>query len=208
MSSWGRAVLFTEQFFEQPASTDDSGIRIVTEVAGVHMLGYLLVLAAGAVVATLTHSGFGVVENLADLSWWVYALSGGIGVLVLANWFVLSAMLHVFVKLRHGEGTYADTLYVVAWSLPVTLLGFMFWAGGYLLTIAGSTPVMSYDAFVITAASSAKFPAIAGGVITLFWQGHLWPTGLESVHDVGHTSAVRVSALTVLLGIVPLLVIL
>lgn len=206
LTDWGDAVFFTERFYADRTPSLESGIRVVAEVASLHGLGFLLVLVGGAVISSWRNATLGGIENLADLSWWVYAVSVGVGLLVIANWLVLSALLHVIIKLRHGDGTFEDTLLVVAWSSPITLIASLFWGAGFLLWIASSQLIMSYDASVIAAAQGARIPGVIGGIISLLWQGHLWPTGLEKRHDVEHEPAVRASAAIVLLGVVALLI--
>lgn len=205
LTVWGAALLSTDRFFDARTPTDAIGGRVVVEVAALHAVWYLCVLVGGAAVASSKQPSTGVVENLADLGLGLYALSVGVGLLVIVNWVVVSAVLHVAITLRHGRGTIGDTMYVVAWSSPAALVAPLLWGTGFLLALSGSPLVMSYDAYVATAAEPAGIAGLIGGSIVLLWQGHLWPAGLERAHDVDHGFAVQASAVTVVLGLVALL---
>lgn len=200
--SWGQALVFTERFFDTVSEhASDRGTPVVT-VALLHVIGYYIVLLAGAIVAALTSEQYTLIGTLGDLGWQplVTGLVGG--GFVLLNWVVVSGVLHTAIKLRNGDGTFGDTLFVVGWSSPVALVVPLVWGGAFLLTVAESSVVMSYDARLATATPGVRLASIAGGMITLLLQSRIWTTGLQHRHAVGRAAAGQATAVTIVLGLV------
>lgn len=200
----GRAMFFPERFFrDNRPNLDDAG-RVVLGVAIVHLLVSYLVLLGGAVLVSRQQSD-GVAELLADLGPEVYALGPAIGLTIVLDWLLVSAVLHLAIKLLHGEGTYGDTLSVVGQSAPATLLGLLVVVLGFGLALWENSLVMSFDAKLAAAVPTVALAGVVGGLLTLLWQGYIWPAGLTAVHDVEGAAAGKATGLTVIVGAVALL---
>lgn len=198
-------MFFPERFFrDHRPNLDDAG-RIVLAVAGVHLLGYYLLLLGGAVLVSLQQTSLGVAELLADPGLGVYALGPGLALFVLLDWLLVSALLHVAIKLLHGQGTYGDTLSVVGRSSPATLLGLVVGGVGFGIALWENPLVMSFDAKLAAVAPTVVLAGVVGGLLTLLWQGYVWPAGLRQAHDVGPAAAGKATGLTVLVGAIALL---
>lgn len=208
LSSPAHALFFPDAHFRERSPTLDSANRIVVAVAGIHLVGYYLLLLAGAVVVSLQQDTFGLSELLADLGVWAYAQGPLVALLVLLDWLVVSAILHVAVKLRHGGGTYGDTLSVVGWSSPATLLVLLVGGVGLLLALAGNRMTMSFDAKLAAVAPAVALASTAGGLLALLWQGYVWPAALERAHDVERSAAAEATAATVVVSAVAVLFVL
>jgi hypothetical protein len=194
-----RALFFPETHFrDRRPSFPDAG-RLVLAVAGLHAAGYYLLLLAGAAIVAGQQATFGAGELLADLGIGAYAAGVVVALLVLVDWVVVSAVLHAVVRFRGGEGTYTDTLSVVGWSAPATLLGLLVGGAGFLLALHGNTLTMSYDAKLVTVSPTVALAGGVGALLTLLWQGKVWPPGLARSHDIDRTTAARTAAATVVL---------
>ncbi|MFB6195755.1 MAG: YIP1 family protein [Haloplanus sp.] len=200
------ALVFPDAFFStRPVRTADAG-RVVLLVAALHAVGYYALLLAGAAVASSQGSSFGVTELLADLGGWTYAQGLLVGLLVVLNWLIVGAVLHIALSLRGDAGPYADTLAVVGWSSPAALLSPLVGGVGFLLAVHGNTLAMSYDAKLAAVAPAATLASVVGGLLTLLWQGHVWSAGLRHVHGVDRRAAAEATALTFVLGVAALVV--
>lgn len=171
----------------------------------VHLLGYYMLLLAGAVLVSLQQSTFGVGDLLADLGPGTHGLGLVVAALIVVDWLLVSCVLHVAAILLGGDGSYRDTLGVVAWSTPATLVALLVVGAVYLLALWGNPLVMSFDAKLLAIAPAVSLAGVIGGLLTLLWQGRIWPAGLQPVHDVSPGTAGRATGVTVLVCALALL---
>ena len=199
------ALVFPHRFYrERQPEPGDAG-PIVLGVGLVSVLAFYVVLLAGAVVALVQHYSLDTLGLLADLGPGVYAMGLLVPLATLANWLLAGFVLHVAIRLGGGEGGYVDTLAIVGWSTPATLLGALVTGVGFLLALWGNPVAMSYDAKLVAVAPGIGLAATVGGLLSLLWQGYCWPPGLRRVHDVDGGASGKATALTVVLGAIGLL---
>jgi hypothetical protein len=124
-----------------------------------------------------------------------------VGVFVFVNWLVVSAVLHVLVKLRHGAGTFGDTLYVVGWSAPVALLVPVAVVAGLALGLqnAGSAGAVARDVGVVRGTVGGL--DLLATLVVLCVQGYVWSGGLQRTHDMDYDAALLPVIGTVVLGV-------
>ena len=201
----GAALVFPHRFYrERQPDARDAG-PIVLGVGLVSAVAVYVVLLLGAVVVSLQHASADALGLLADLDPGIYALGLVAPVAVVANWLFVGFLLHVAVTVGGGDGDYADTLAVVGWTTPATLLAIVVTAVGFLLVLWGNPLQMSYDAKLVTVAPGVGLAATVGGLLSLLWQGYCWPPGLRRVHTVDGGPSGRATALTLAIGAIGLL---
>jgi hypothetical protein len=64
---------------------------------------------------------------------------------------------------------------------------------------------MSFDAKLVSIAPVMTLAGVVGGLLTLLWQGRIWPPGLRRVHDCSPGVAGKATGMTVLVGAITLL---
>ena len=200
------ALVFPGTFFADPPASPPGAGRIVIAVAGVHLVGYYGFLAFAALIVAIQQPAFTALENLADLGGWTLFQGILMGFVVVLNWLIVSAILHGAIRLRHGQGDFVDTVAIVGWSAPATLLALLVSGLGFLIAVARNPIVMSFDATLKAVTPSVSLVGAIGGLLTLLWLGHIWPTALHHTHEIDRGHAAQATALT--LGICALVLIL
>jgi hypothetical protein len=198
-SALGSALLFPRTFFGDRGGAPPGAWRIVIAVAGVHLVGYYGFLTVAAVIVALQQPAFTALENLRDLGGWTLFQGVLTGLLVLLNWLLVSAVLHGAVRLRHGQGDFDDTVAVVGWSAPATLLALLVGGLGFLIAVARNPLVMSFDATLQAVTPVVSLAGAIGGLLTLLWLGHIWPTALHHTHEIDREHAAQATVLTLAL---------
>lgn len=198
------ALVFPGAFFADRSRSPVGAGWVVLGVAGLHVLGYYGLLAAAAVIVAIKQPAFTVLENLADLGGWTLAQGVLGGFVIVLNWLVVSAILHAAVRLRHGRGDFGDTVTVVGWSAPTTLVALLVSGFGFLVAVSRNPLVMSFDATLAAVAPVVSLVGAVGGLLTLLWLGHIWPTALHHTHEIDRGHAAQATALA--LGVCALVV--
>mgnify|MGYP000155525846 CR=1 FL=1 len=199
------ALVFPHRFYRERRPDPGDAGPIVLGVGLVSAVAVYAVFLLGAVVVSLQHASADTVGLLADLDPGIYALGLLAPVAVVANWLLVGFLLHVAVTLGGGDGEYADTLAVVGWATPATLLAMGVTAVGFLLALWGNPLQMSYEAKLVAVAPGVGLAATVGGLLSLLWQGYCWPPGLRRVHAVDGGAPGRATALTLAIGAIGLL---
>ena len=189
---------------ERRPAPGDAG-PLVLGVALVWFVAFYVLLAAGAVLVSLQHASLDALGLLAGLDAGVYAAGLAVPLVVLLNWLVAGLVLHVAISLGGGDAGYVDTLAVVGWSTPATLLAALVTGLGFLLSLWGNPVPMGYGAKLVSVGPGIAVAAVVAGLLSLVWQGYCWPPGLRRVHDVDGGAAGKATAATVLIGALGLL---
>jgi hypothetical protein len=187
-------------FFEERTPRQGVAGWVVAAVAVGHAVVFLGGFLLVAVQIAVLSPEIGVAEALQSFLAQGFVPAAGLSVLVLVNWLVVSAVLHVPVKLRHGDGTFGDTLFVVAWSAPVALLLPVGVILALLLAIQGAG---SPEQFLRQAdAFRGAFDGLGfvATLVVLCWQGYIWTGGLQRTHDMDDGAILPV-AVTIVLGV-------
>jgi hypothetical protein len=195
-----RSLLFPDSFFEARAPRNGVAGRVVAAVALFQALFVAVLPALIAVRMSLLGSATSW-GNLLATAWGGLVDDGVfVGLLVVCNWLMIGAVLHVAARASGGEGEIGDTLYVVGWSTPAALLSPLL----VTAVIALSSPEATFwegpgDQLEVLA-GNVLLAAIFAAALVLCWQGYVWRAGLCEAHDLDRQTAAKASVLTVVLG--------
>lgn len=184
-------------FFDGRSADLGVAARVVALVALAQAgLSVAIVLIIGAQLSLLQEGGIG--EPI---------LSVVIGVffLVFLNWLVVSGVLHVIIKLRHGNGTFGDTMYVVGWSAPAALLLVVFAGGAAFAATLGIDSSQLLNTQVEDITQAANVGAIFGSLVALGWQAQIWRAGLRELHDPPREAPMQAAFITAAIGFLAVL---
>lgn len=122
-----------------------------------------------------------------------------IGVLVIVNWLLVGLLLHALTWYLDSGGTVGETLYVVGWSSPVTLLSPLL--AGFVIALShpGTQPWKGAGDQLAVLVGTAMGVALFVGLLGLCWQGYIWIAGLQATHDISRETASKASVGTVVL---------
>ncbi|MFT4922307.1 MAG: hypothetical protein ACI8XM_001520 [Haloarculaceae archaeon] len=188
------ALIAPREFFRERTPNLGATTLLVAVVALLHTLlivGLLLVVVQLSAVVEPTAG-----ELLGAVAGRSFAQAIGAGVLVFFNWVVVSGILHVVIKLLDGDGTFADTLHVVGWSTPVSLLLIVILGFTVFLSVQGMNSYESVTRQIAEIQSTAGGAAILGSIVVLGWQAQIWRAGLRAVHDPPREAPMKAAFLT------------
>jgi hypothetical protein len=198
-----RALLFDpDRFFENRTPRTGVAGLVVTVVAVLHAVLLVAIVGLSVVQLSLLQSEVGLGELLGESAGAVVGEAVVLLVSVFLNWLLVSALLHVVVKLLDGRGRFGATLYVVGWSSPVALLTMLVGGASILLAFQGLDPGGTIEPQLQRVSGVVGGAGALGSLLVLLWQGYIWPAGLERTHEMARDKAVQATGVTVFLGIV------
>lgn len=194
-----RVAVFPRVFFDERRPRLDAAARVVAGVAVLHS-----VLAVGlswlAAVRLATVSGTTDLDGAVDLVGTATVGDGvAVGLLVIANWVIVGLLLHVVAWLFGSDGSVSETLFVVGWSLPVSLLSPLLAGIVIGLSRPESQPWDGPGDQLALLTGNAVAVSIFAAFIVLCWQGYIWIAGLQATHDVSRDTASEASVVTIVL---------
>ncbi|MFC6731866.1 Yip1 family protein [Haladaptatus sp. DYSN1] len=192
-------------FFEENPWADDlaaaTGVVVLTALVTVVNLLLMGLIFAQKIDATVTHNGQ---QVSADSVLWDVFL-GQLPVVFIAaivGWVLVTAVLHIGIKLADGEGTFGDSLRITGWATIPTIFTAFLVTGSVYLTLRGQPISSSPEQFVGLVQRMQGGAGILGVLISLVsvgWQGYIWAFGMKEFHELEPDTALLIAGIVAFL---------